>query len=190
MKTISLSDATYNELVSVFQGAPVVASSTPTPAIPTPVITPSIPTLPAGSFYKDMGWATGRINTSGVTKDGIIVVKFRTPSQTSPAVGHISAVEYSSINWGRLAVLSKVAGDFTIPTQPAGSSYGPFNAPKLPYSPMTNSAPIIMFRVGGVSDALAVALEPDTDYYFNIKTTPMASGPCNMFVELAKPSGL
>lgn len=152
-----------------------------------PVIPPVTP--PAGTRIVDLQWDASpgnvRIDTRnlGGFHNEVIAVRFTTPNAVSGARAKISGIESNaSCSIFRTACLSESPGDFDHPVSPYTRSVGTgFN---------------FVYGVG-TSASYTANLRPGTTYYLNIKNVDGHGNPtcppgvsADMFVELAKPSGL
>jgi hypothetical protein len=178
MITITISDAAADELRRAL-------GVSPTPA-PSP--TPSPDPIPYGVRVINLPWgATGsgnvRIDTrnNGGFHGETLAVKFTTPNAVSPAFAKISGIESNAaMSVFRTACLSETPGDLDHPVGRARSVGVGFS-----------------FTYGVGTTSLNYAnLKPGTTYYVNIKNQDAHGNPtcvgqsCDMFIELAHPSGL
>lgn len=186
----TLSDADLWILKQALAGAqPPAPSPSPSPSPPAPSPSPSPGPIPPNVRVIDLDWNQNpgnvRIDTRnlGGFHGETIAVRFKTPNATSAARAKISGIEsnaaYSVL---RTACLSEQPGDFDNPVSPYSRSVGiGFN-----------------FTYGvGTSASYTANLKPGTTYYLNVKNADRNGNPtcppgvsCDIFVELAKPSGL
>jgi hypothetical protein len=145
--------------------------------------------VPPGVRVIDLPWGSPgsgnvRIDTrnNGGFRDEVLAFRIVTPSATSPSYAKISAIESAAnLTVVRTACLSQLPGDFDHPVGFARSvGVG------------------VSFAYGvGTASAFYANLKPNATYYLNIKNrdrfggnTCPAGASCDIFVELAKPSGL
>lgn len=146
-------------------------------------------TPPAGVRIIDLPWgAPGsgnvRIDTRqhGGFHDETIAVRFTTPNVTSTALAKLSAIESNATTTIiRTACLSEMPGDLDHPVARARS---------------VGISVTLTYGVG-TSSLYAANLQPGKTYYLNIKNVDNKGNPtcppgvsADMFIELAKPSGL
>jgi hypothetical protein len=179
--TLTVSDDVANSLRGQLGN---VVTTTPGP---TPTPTPP----PPGVRIIDLHWgAPGSGNVTidtrnyGGFRNETIAVRFTTPNATSAAFAKISGIESNAaISIFRTACLSEVPGDLTHPISLYGRSVG--------------TGFSFAYGVGAAATQYKTNLKPGTTYYVNIKNQDSHGNPtcppgvsADMFVELAKPSGL
>ena len=186
------SDANGNINVTCTAAGTTGGTPTPPPTDPPPTNTgtgsASTDCAAAGvTSYQviEMAWGNSRYFTKGFNSTTVAVFHFRTPATIAPGVSaKIAGAENGGGPRIRHAVLSAKACDFT-KVAPA-SIWGPYT-----YS--DNTSPTVFYSVGGSSTTSYTALAPSTDYYFNVKNDPStcpAGTNCDMYMDMAKPSGL
>lgn len=187
----AVSDGAGNISVSCTTGStgtPPPTTNPPPPPPPTGTGSASTDCAAAGvTSYQviEMAWGNSRYFTKGFNSTTVAVFHFRTPATIAPGVSaKIAGAENGGGPRIRHAVLSAKACDFTkvAPT----SIWGPYT-----YS--DNTSPTVFYAVGGSSTTSYTALAPSTDYYFNVKNDPStcpAGTTCDMYMDMAKPSGL
>ncbi|MDE2022279.1 MAG: hypothetical protein KGI71_05215 [Patescibacteria group bacterium] len=188
--TLTLSGSTCAGTVDTTTGAftlncgPSVTAPAPIPA-PATISCAGYATQLIELPWGAIGSGNVRITTSGFANGMVIVVKFTTPNVTPTALGYgrISGVESNSQTGPiyRTAALSASPCDFSGALGPSSLSISP--------------SPTAWYQDVGTSSYYAT-LSPATTYYFNVKneykgspTCPAQFGNCDMFIELAKPSG-
>lgn len=178
-----------NTLLSLVEAVTTGGGSTTPPGDTNPPQPPQ-PPAPPGVRIIDIDWNASignvRIDTrqKGGFHDETLAFRFTTPNKTSPAKAQISGVESNAtVSIFRTACLSDKPGELTTGVGKYSRSVG------LGFH--------FVYCVGTAPDQYTTALEPNKTYYVNVKnekngvsTLPSAGVSADMFVELAKPSGL
>ncbi len=187
-------NATYTYTVTG-TGSPTTASTTVTVSAPSapPPPTSTISCSGYATQLVDISWAASkgsvRVTTKGFTNGMIVVGRFTTPKVVPAGTPQatVSAAESSSSTGpiARTAALSLTPCSFPSPN-PIGGLWSTVSG---------GTTPTVAYQVNGTSPYYAV-LAPNTTYYFNIKnevsgkpTCPAQFGSCEMYIEVAKPTG-